>query len=672
MRDAYQKLQALAKQRGVSDEVLLEALLEQHPLFDHAVLESITDGFYALDRYFNYIYINHSAEKLIQKSRAELIGQNIWMVFPSLIGSVFESQFRRALDEKTPLSFVAYYSPFHNWFEINVYPADYGLSVYFRNINERKRLEETLLRSHEELEAHVLERTLAVTEANKRLQIEIEERRHTETALRASQMRFAGILDLASNAIISTDSAFRVTLFNKGAEHIFGYQAEEVLGQTIDLLLPERFRPAHFQHMSDFGYAPEAAREMHQRGDIYGLRKSGEEFPCEASISKLMIGNERVYTVFLRDITERRNAERAMQRFSAILEATSDLVLIVDKQQRGMYLNRAARLLLEIPEAEDPTRIALRQWVTSECFRLLTHTAFDHALREGLWAGEIEMLTRSGRIFPASVVLQAHRSPLGEVEYYSLLIRDISERKQIEENLRANLSRERELNELKSRFVSMVSHEFRTPMAVILSSSEMLRLYGNRMDDQRRLDHLNKIKAHIQHLSRLVESVLNLSKTQAVTLDFTPEPINIRALCAEMIDEMQTIVQSSHKIFFVSDTHCENALLDRHLIQLMLSNLLSNAVKYSPHHKEVYLYLQCEADQLILKVIDQGIGIPQKDLERLFEPFYRAQNVGVISGTGLGLAITLQTVQAHNGTIEVESQEGVGTTFTIRLPTRIA
>ncbi|MCU0499592.1 MAG: PAS domain S-box protein [Anaerolineae bacterium] len=672
MRDVYQKLETLAQQRGVSAETFLESLLEQRPLFDHAILESITDGFYALDHYFNYLYINQSAEKLIQKPRTDLIGRNLWTVFPEMVGSLFDQNFRRALDEKKPLSFVAYYPPFQSWFEINLYPAEYGLSVYFRNINERKRLEETLLRSHEELETHVIGRTLDLTEANKRLQTEIDERRQTEAALRASEARFAGILDLATNAIISTDSVFRITLFNKGAERIFGYPAAEVLGLPIDRLIPERFHPSHSHHLDQFEQAVESSLDMHQRNEIYGLRKDGSEFPCEASIAKLIIGDERVYTVFLRDISERRETERAMQRFSVILEATSDLVLIIDKQQRGMYLNRAGRRALEIPETIPTPRLSLRQVVTGECYRLLTQTALDQALDEGLWAGEIEMLTRIGRIFPASVVLQAHRDQHGEIEYFSLLIRDISERKQIEEDLRANLLRERELNELKSRFVSMVSHEFRTPMSVILSSSEMLRLYGDRMDDPRRLEHLNKIKAHIQHLSRLVESVLTLSKTQSVTLGFNPERVHIRALCTEMIDEIQAIVQSNHKIFFVSDAHCDTVLLDRHLMQLMLSNLLSNAIKYSPNHQEISLYLQCESDQIILKVSDQGIGIPQKDLARLFEPFYRAQNVGMISGTGLGLAIALQTVQAHHGTIEVESQEGVGTTFTIRLPTRIA
>jgi PAS domain S-box-containing protein len=247
-------------------------------------------------------------------------------------------------------------------------------------------------------------------------------------------------------------------------------------------------------------------------------------------------------------------------------------------------------------------------------------------------------------------------------------VRDITERKQAEEELRQSLERERELNELKSRFVSMVSHEFRTPLTTILSSSQLLKNYHERLTDERRDGHLTKIETQVRRLTELLEDVLTLSRAESVGFRFTPIPLDLEELCRSLTEEIQVITNTPHQIVFSSDGDCAGFMGDEKLLRQIVINLLTNAIKYSPNGGDVEFRLYCDEDNATLIVKDFGLGIPPDDQKRLFEPFHRAKNVGTISGTGLGLAIVKRAVEAHKGTIAVDSVVDVGTTFTIIIP----
>jgi PAS domain S-box-containing protein len=246
---------------------------------------------------------------------------------------------------------------------------------------------------------------------------------------------------------------------------------------------------------------------------------------------------------------------------------------------------------------------------------------------------------------------------------------DISDRKRLEAELRQALAKEKELNELKSRFISMTSHEFRTPLSTILSSAELLEHYRHKWSDDKQLTHLHRIQTAVKHMTQMLNDVLIIGKAEAGKLNFNPAPLDLITYCQNIVEQVQLNARNQHTISFGSEFSSLPACMDEKLLGHILNNLLSNAIKYSPTGSTVTLTLTCEDNQSVfLAIQDMGIGIPSEDLPLLFESFHRATNVGNIQGTGLGLAIVKKCIDAHQGEITVISEIGVGTTFTVKLP----
>ncbi|MEO8612286.1 MAG: ATP-binding protein [Chloroflexota bacterium] len=247
-------------------------------------------------------------------------------------------------------------------------------------------------------------------------------------------------------------------------------------------------------------------------------------------------------------------------------------------------------------------------------------------------------------------------------------LREATERRLREIELLNDLEREKELRELKSRFVSMVSHEFRTPLTTILSSSEFIRNYGQDTAEEKRAKHFDRIQGAVSNMKSLIDDVLFIGKTESGRLEFNPALTDLEAFCGDLVDEMQTQASAAHELRFSCEGLNRSAVIDMKLMRLAITNLLSNAIKYSPDGGRVYLKLICRSTHIIFEIIDEGLGVPEKDQPRLFETFHRAANVSNISGTGLGLYVTKMAVELHNGTINFTSQEGVGTTFIMSIP----
>ncbi len=256
-----------------------------------------------------------------------------------------------------------------------------------------------------------------------------------------------------------------------------------------------------------------------------------------------------------------------------------------------------------------------------------------------------------------------------------ILETEIDEREKVEEALRRSeedirkaLDKEKELGELKSRFVSMASHEFRTPLSTILSSASLLGRYPKEDQQPQREKHINRIKSAVTTLTNVLNDFLSLSKLEEGKVGYHPVELDLNEFCRTVLDEMQGLLKPGQEFVYEKEWNDATVILDEHLLKNIIYNLVSNAIKYSPEGKKIYLYCKIETDFLQIAVRDEGIGIPQADQEYMFERFFRATNSANIQGTGLGLSIVRSYLEMMGGTINFDSEENVGSTFRIMIP----
>lgn len=280
------------------------------------------------------------------------------------------------------------------------------------------------------------------------------------------------------------------------------------------------------------------------------------------------------------------------------------------------------------------------------------------------------VITSTGEVRPlelSAVTLQWERK-----DATLLFVVDATVRMQAEQSQRTAMQQQIELNDMKTRFIAMASHEFRTPLAAIHSSVELLMHYEDRLPAARKRQTLTKIDDAVERMTHMLENVLLIGRTDAGHLSFLPRPLCLHTFCHAMVEEMRSALPEQCQRIEFSLALCpphQHYLLDEALMRNILGNLLSNAIKYSPQGGEVRVSVEETPGHVQLQVHDHGMGIPKEDQARMFQNFYRATNVGQIAGTGLGLAIVRAAVQRHQGTIQVHSLVGQGSTFTITLPT---
>lgn len=244
---------------------------------------------------------------------------------------------------------------------------------------------------------------------------------------------------------------------------------------------------------------------------------------------------------------------------------------------------------------------------------------------------------------------------------------EIEQRQHLENELLVALAKERELNELKSRILATISHEYRTPLTTILSSTDLLAQYGSGWKEERKQKHFQRIQAAVQHLTTLVNDVLFVSHAEIGSLEFNPVALNVEQITRNLVETYSNSV-NQYTIIFECQGVSAPILLDKELLQLMLRNLISNAIKYSPGGSIIQIELVFQPHNLVFRISDQGIGILPNERDQIFKAFFRGNNIGIVPGVGLGLLIVKECVDLHGGEIIVESELMVGTRFTITLP----
>ncbi|MEA5513719.1 PAS domain S-box protein [Nodularia sp. UHCC 0506] len=499
---------------------------------------------------------------------------------------------------------------------------------------------------------------------------DITQRKRTEEGLRLRNRAIAA----SSNGIIIADASLPnspIIYVNPAFERMTGYSAAEVIGRNF----------CSFQSAEINQSGLEALSAAMQTGTnctvtLSNYRKDGSLLWNELSISPVydFAGKLTHYITIQTNITERKQVETALlvsqQRLQYLLSSspaviyttttTGDLSSTFISENVTAMTGYDARQIVENssfwtarihPEDLQYVLVKLSQALDQEDYTL--EYRFLHQ------DGTYRWLYDKGKL-----VRDEAGNPLEFVGYLA----DITEHKQLEAELKVALETEKELHELKSRFVSMTSHEFRTPLSTILSSSELLEHYRHKWTEEKQLTHLHRIQTAVKRMTEMLNDVLVIGKVEAGKLDYRPKCFDLVEYCRDLLAEVQVNQNNMCVIYFNTQHISMPCCMDEKLLGHILNNLLSNAIKYSSDDSTIKFSLACQEEQAIFKIQDQGIGIPQEDIPRLFESFHRARNVGNILGTGLGLSIVKNCVDLHQGNISVTSTLGVGTVFTVTLP----
>lgn len=505
------------------------------------------------------------------------------------------------------------------------------------------------------------------------VQRDVTERKAAEQRLEASEQRFRGLVANLPGLVYrcTYDTAWDTLYMSEGILDLSGYSREEFeeLNRSFkDIVVPAdlpRIRAAVRAAVAA-GQAYEIEYRMrHRDGTTRWVLDKGQATIDEHGTVAWLDG-------VMFDITARREAEERLRLMETAVEDTTESVLITDTQldrpgPRIVHVNPGFERLTGYPaeEAIGQTPRILQGEETDP--DLLVH------LREQLEAGEpffgeTVNYRKDGTPFINEWSISPARNDTGEITHFVAVQRDVTEQREYENRIRAALGKERELSELKTQFISMTSHEFRTPMGTILASAELLERYGARWEHDKQVTHLQRIQSAVHTMRELLDDVLVIGRSDAGKLAMHPERLDPAAVIGAIIDEVRHGEGHGHIITLDTDEAPAAALADAGLIRHACTNLLSNAVKYSDPGSTIRVRVWAADEALHLTVADNGIGIPAEDQERLFDSFHRAGNVGTVSGTGLGLAIVHRAVAAHQGQVDFHSEVGVGSTFHITLP----
>jgi hypothetical protein len=413
-----------------------------------------------------------------------------------------------------------------------------------------------------------------------------------ESSREELELRLEAMFENAVDGILTINDRGIIDTVNGAGCRLFGYERQELINNNISMLMPPPYKEAHDEYINH--YLDTGEKKIIGIGrEVLGRRKDGSLFPFWLSVSELKVAGKTIFTGFVHDITQLKNAEQEVRQLNTELEAkvnhrTEQLADVVNR-----LLSSNKKLEREVYERQ----------------------AAEQALH------------------------------------------------QKQEELVEALEREKELGELKSRFVSMASHEFRTPLATIQSSAALVRRYSEASNPDRVGFHLEKIRNTVYHLTSILNDFLSLTKLEEGVVGNRPEWFDFQAFCLDTIEEIRGLTKTGQDIHYRESSPIGLVFLDPRLLRNILYNLLSNAIKYS--EKDIILEGELKNKHLSIHVIDQGIGIPEQEIHHLFDRFFRASNVTNIQGVGLGMNIVRRYLDIMGGEISFKSEETKGTTFTI-------
>ncbi len=507
------------------------------------------------------------------------------------------------------------------------------------------------------------------------MQEELAERKRTEAALREGEARLAGIIGSAMDAIISIGEDQRIRVFNAAAEQMFRCPASAAIGQPLDRFIPERFRAAHDGYVRGFGETGDTSRSMRTLGTLTAVRADGEEFPIEATISQVVAGGQRFFTVIIRDITQRYEAEQALRdseaRMRSVVDHVLDAIVTIDAHGIVETFNPAAERIFGFRAEE----------VVGRNVKILMpepyHSQHDAYLMNYLHSGQARVMglgrevvgrRKTGSTFPMDLAVSEFQ--LGGRRFFTGIVRDITEQKQLEGELRQRAAQLAEADQAKDQFLAMLAHELRNPLASLRYALELMRLQKVTDPAQRRNQEI--MERQVQHLARLVDDLLDVSRITRGKIHLQKTPLDLVALVSHVVETSRPQVEARrHQLSAVLPSGTIWVEADATRLEQVLGNLLHNAAKYTEPGGQIILALERLEGQVQIRVRDTGIGIDPVILPRLFEVFIQADHTLDRSegGLGLGLALVKGLVELHGGSVSATSAgPGHGSEFIVSLP----
>ncbi len=538
----------------------------------------------------------------------------------------------------------------------------------------------TLPRAWQQIDVDLLQQlaekvAIAVNQAElyKKAQTEIEERKRTEEALVESQTRFhnlvANVPGMIFRFVLQPDQSIRFAFLSSGCHELLGLEPEAV-EQNSHLLFD-------LVHPDDCPALVASMQYSAQQSDPW--RWEGR-FVVPSQPLKWLRGVARpscqgngdlVWDGVMTDITREKQAEEWLRLMESAITNANDAIVITESRPLDLL---GPRIVYVNPAFTRNTGYRPHE-VIGKTPRILQGAKTDKQqldhIREALqnWQpirAELINYRKDQTEFWSDINIMPITDETGMCSHWMAIQRDITNRKHAEAEIIRALGRERELNELRSQFISVTSHEFRTPLTTIQSSADLLRYFD--CDEQERDELFGQIQNSISHMIRLLEDVLFIGHAESGKLEFSPGSFHLPHFCQTLVAEVETATQSRCPIEFHYQGDRLLVLMDKKLLRQILTNLLSNAVKYSPPDHPVIFTVDAQSDSMIFQVKDTGIGISPADQQKLFECFHRGRNVGTTPGTGLGLFIVNQCVELHHGHISVESAVNQGSNFIVTLP----
>jgi PAS domain S-box-containing protein len=414
--------------------------------------------------------------------------------------------------------------------------------------------------------------------------------------------------------------------------------------------------------------------------DLVGLeaiRRGAQAYLAKRNISPILLKKtlqhaiEQIQTeqFIHQQTTALHQSETRLHQFIANVPGMIyQFVLQADGRSRFSYVSSSCIDIFELEaSAVQQNSDLIWQCIHPEDCPTLHASIMASAETLNAWEFEWRIVTPSGQLKWIRGASRPFRQMSGDIIWDGVLI-DISDRKQAEIKIMHALEREKELNQLKSDLVTVISHEFRTPLSTISLSSELIQAYGQNWPDDKRTIYFGRIKDAVRQMTHLLEDTLVMGRINADTLRFNPIQLDLPLFCQNLMNELQSIVREIHQLQLVMVSDIQSVCLDPYLLRHIITHLITNAIKYSPNGGLIDLTVARHEQALVFQVRDEGVGIAKSEQPLLFDPFYRGSNVSTISGIGLGLAIVKQCVDMHRGSISVTSDLDMGSLFEVVLP----